>query len=161
MSTTPTQPLNAAGRPINYRIVIAVIALALLLLIAGLAAAAVGLSRRAEVQAPGAAESLAPAYVLGTAASGEADEELAKADGPSVELLLAWAPGAETFTAPCAAPVQVVARYAHGPQYVRLDCDLDGLADVWALFEQVGVRQDDMPRLPVENDTHERALGGE
>lgn len=162
MSSTPTQPLNAASRPINYRIVFAAAALALITFVGLAAAGAMLLSQSTPAEAqPATTESLAPAYVLGTAASGAPDTELTKAAGPAVELLLSWAPGTETFAAPCAAPVQVLARYAHGPQFVRLDCDFDDRADVWTLFDQVGVSQDDMALLPVENDTHERPLGEE
>lgn len=155
--TTQTTP---ARRPLPLRQVIAFGGLALVIvLLLGLLLSAL-LSGRQAAGAPAADPALA-ADVLGAAGGVEQDAELDPISGPSIELLLAWMPGGATFTAPCAAPVEVVARYEHGPQYVRLDCDWDGRPDVWTLFSEVGVSQDDLASYPAENDTHERPLGGE
>lgn len=99
----------------------------------------------------------ASAYTLALGGAQD-DDAIDPVSGPAVELLLAWYPGADTFYALCAEPLVVAARYAHGPQFVRLDCDHDGRPDAWSLFSEVGVTQDDMARLPAEDDTAWRPL---
>jgi len=155
VTSSPSTP-----RPITTRQVVLVGAAAslLLLILAGAVVFLLTASRPAAAQLAAPAPEPASGVLLVAKAGRPADTILDPIDGPSVPLLLDWRPGDAPFTAPCATPISPAARYAHGPQYVRLDCDHDGLADVWALAVEAGISDDVLLALPEENDSHERLL---
>lgn len=147
---TPSPQTHAAPRPIPVRRALALGVLALfgLLVVGTVAALLFGQGQPAEAQADQGGTTLA---VLGAGDKGVTLEEPAAGIDNSAELLLSWAPGQPPFLGRCATPFRIMARYAHGPQYRRVDCDHDGAADLWALAEQVGD-----PELPIEDDSHLR-----
>lgn len=83
---------------------------------------------------------IAAASVVGAPAAAPVPEK--------VTLLFTWSLDSQLETGECATPLVLMERTPQAPGFVRIDCNHDGVADVWTLIGQGGITQEQINPLP-------------
>lgn len=102
------------------------------------------LEASAQAVTPGAGDTEA-----GIAAASVAAAPAATPVPEKVTLLFTWSLDSQLETGECATPLVLMERTPQAPGFVRIDCNHDGVADVWTLIGQGGITQEQINPLPI------------